>query len=83
VLVTDFNMPKLSGLDLLAATRELRRNATLILASGYIDDGLHQRATALGVRRVLQKPYSCADLQEAIYATQPPDSVSPTHDIRA
>jgi len=83
VIVTDFNMPKLSGLDLLAAARELQRNATLILASGYIDDDLHQRATALGVQRLLQKPYSFAELQEAIAATQPRGSAIASHDITA
>jgi len=66
VLVTDFNMPKLSGIDLMAKLHPLRPDAPFILTSGSIDSDLAARAAAVGARRLLHKPYSLGELEEAI-----------------
>ena len=66
VLVTDYNMPVMSGLELVARVRELRPDAPFVLTSGYIDDELQSAAAAAGVRHIAQKPVSIEELLSAI-----------------
>jgi PAS domain S-box-containing protein len=66
VLVTDYNMPKLSGLEVLRMLGNVRPDKPFVLTSGSIDSQLAERAEALGVRAVLQKPYSLLELQSVI-----------------
>jgi PAS domain S-box-containing protein len=66
VLITDYNMPKLSGLELLTELKPLRPDHPFVLTSGSIDPSLRTRAARAGVRSVLQKPYSLAELEQAI-----------------
>jgi PAS domain S-box-containing protein len=66
VLVTDYNMPRLSGLEVLRALGNVRPDKPFVLTSGSIDPSLAERAEAVGVRVVLQKPYSLIELQSVI-----------------
>jgi len=59
-------MPRLSGLELLTELRALRPDHPFVLTSGSIDLGLRTRAARAGVRSVPQKPYSLAELDQAI-----------------
>ncbi|MGE0336986.1 MAG: response regulator, partial [Gammaproteobacteria bacterium] len=65
VLVSDFNMPRLSGLELAARVRALRQDLPIALVSGYVTPELQQRAAALGIGRVLHK----SDLADEVCAT--------------
>ena len=47
VLVTDYNMPRLSGLDLAAALRRLRPGLPVIISSGFLAPSLVEGAEAL------------------------------------
>jgi CheY-like chemotaxis protein len=58
VLVTDYNMPGTSGLDLACAVRTLRPGLPIILSSGYLSDELQTRALAMGVQAVLNKEHT-------------------------
>jgi PAS domain S-box-containing protein len=66
VLITDYNMPKLSGLDVASRVRAIRPELPLVLTSGSIDSELRARAEQLGVRRLLHKPYTLDELDQAI-----------------
>ena len=66
VLVTDFNMPKLSGLEVLRVLGSVRPDKPFVLTSGLLDPALAERAEATGVRAVLQKPYSLIELRSVI-----------------
>jgi PAS domain S-box-containing protein len=66
VLVTDYNMPRLSGLEVLRVLGSVRPDKPFVLTSGSIDPSLAERAEAIGVRVVLQKPYSLIELQSVI-----------------
>ncbi len=55
VLVTDFNMPELSGLDLLRAARALNPRLPVILTSGYLPDDLRAEARRAGANALLRK----------------------------
>lgn len=62
LVVTDFNMPGESGLDLAQALRERRPGLPVIITSGYITDHLRSEAARLGVRHVLQKEHTLEQL---------------------
>jgi PAS domain S-box-containing protein len=62
VVVTDFNMPVLSGLEVAEAVLALRPGLPVVITSGYVPDELLSRAAAVGVRRVLYKEYTLEQL---------------------
>jgi len=62
LVVTDYNMPRHSGLELAERTRGLRPELPVILASGYITDELRQEAAAIGVHHLFDKPRGIEDL---------------------
>jgi PAS domain S-box-containing protein len=66
ILVTDYNMPDVDGLSLIAATREIRSGLPIVLASGFIDGALRERALSLGVRSLVQKERIGEDLVDAV-----------------
>ena len=55
VLVTDFNMPHSSGLDLARELRRLHPALPVVITSGYISDELQQGSEALGRTSLLNK----------------------------
>ena len=55
LLVTDYNMPELSGLDLARAASQLRPDLPIVLASGYITEELRVAAPAAGVKDLIYK----------------------------
>jgi PAS domain S-box-containing protein len=64
--VTDFNMPGMSGLDVVRALRELRVDLPIAVASGYITDELRAQAPGAGVSELIYKPNTVDELCEAI-----------------
>jgi FixJ family two-component response regulator len=65
-LVVDQHMPGLAGLDVVA---ELHRQGVFlpsILITGRLDRGIAERAAALGVLAILEKPFPVARLVELI-----------------
>lgn len=58
LVVADYNMPKLSGLDAIGAIWRLRPGVPSVLISGFVSDELRARAATLGVLHVLEKPHS-------------------------
>jgi nitrogen-specific signal transduction histidine kinase/CheY-like chemotaxis protein len=55
LVLTDYNMPDRSGLDLARELADLRPDLPVIISSGLVDDELQQRAVAAGAARVLAK----------------------------
>lgn len=58
VVLTDMMMPVMDGVALIQALRRLDREVRLIAASGIHANGNVERASALGVRHFLSKPYT-------------------------
>jgi PAS domain S-box-containing protein len=56
LVVSDFNMPKMSGLDVARMVATIRADLPVIIASGYITPELKNEAAACGVRQLLHKP---------------------------
>jgi PAS domain S-box-containing protein len=55
IVVTDFNMPGMSGLALAEALTALRPDLPIVLSSGYVSDELLRNARRCGVREVIHK----------------------------
>lgn len=65
LVVTDYNMPGPSGLEVIKALSIMRPDLPVILTSGFVDEALRERALALGVRHIVHKP----DTVEALCQT--------------
>ena len=66
LVVTDFNMPGMSGLQLAAALAALRPDLPIILSSGYVTEDIRTHAMRLGVRDVLHKENTLEELGKLV-----------------
>lgn len=64
LLVTDYNMPGMSGLEVAREVRAIRPDLPTALISGFIDEDLRTRAEAAGVREVIFKATAVEELCE-------------------
>jgi signal transduction histidine kinase/ActR/RegA family two-component response regulator len=56
IVVTDYKMPDVSGLDIVRAVKAARPNTPTILLSGYLPENLEKQASRSGVDAVIFKP---------------------------
>jgi PAS domain S-box-containing protein len=74
-VVTDYNMPEGSGLDIAAVARALRPGLPVVISSGYLSDELRLAARQAGVRALLAKENTVEELgallREVLAATVP------------
>jgi CheY-like chemotaxis protein len=68
LVVTDFNMPSVTGLDVVRALRRIRPDLPVAISSGYVSDELRAGAAALGVRGILQKEHTFEELGALVQA---------------
>lgn len=60
LVVTDYNMPYLSGLDVARAVRDIRAELPVAIVSGFIDETLLSHAKEAGVRELIVKTVDVA-----------------------
>lgn len=74
LLVTDFNMPGYSGVDLLRDVRMIRPDLPMALASGYVTHEIERDALAAGASVLIHKPNDvdelCRTVQQLLAASQ-------------
>jgi CheY-like chemotaxis protein len=56
LLVTDYNMAEMSGLDVARHAAEISPNMPVVIVSGFIDERVERTGRALGVREFVHKP---------------------------
>jgi len=66
LLVTDYNMPGFSGVDLLREAKILRADLPVALASGYVTPEIEQRALQEGASALIYKPNDVNELCETV-----------------
>ncbi len=67
LLVTDYNMPELSGLDLVRALQQRRPGLPVVLTSGYVSDSMRLDAQRAGVLHLMQKEYTLEQLSLMVH----------------
>ena len=66
LLVTDYNMPGYSGIELLREARLIRPDLPVALASGYVTAEIEQSALSEGARALIHKPNDMDELCETV-----------------
>jgi len=73
LLLTDYNMPGYSGLEVLHAAFAIRADLPVALTSGYVTTDIEQAALAAGALALIHKPDDvqvlCATVDRLIYQT--------------
>jgi len=72
LVISDLNMPVMSGIDVTRYVSSIRPGLPVILASGYLTDTLLSEATAAGARAVLRKPFELSELSRVVHETLNP-----------
>ncbi|HEY9066012.1 MAG TPA: response regulator [Burkholderiaceae bacterium] len=78
-VVTDFNMPEFSGLDVAHELHDIRPELPVVISSGYITEELRSQARDAGVRSLLEKQNTFEELGSLVGRIlsepepQPPD----------
>jgi CheY-like chemotaxis protein len=69
LVITDLNMPKMTGLDVAAEIRTIRADLPIALVTGFLgDDDIEARAQSLGVRAFISKPFTPETLSQGVHA---------------
>jgi CheY-like chemotaxis protein len=66
LLVSDYNMPGLTGLDVARTARQIRADLPVAIASGFITDEMRAQAAALGIRDLIFKPNAVEEYCEVV-----------------
>jgi CheY-like chemotaxis protein len=66
LLVTDYNMPGFSGVDVLNEARQINPRLPMALASGYVTPEIEANARAAGAQALIHKPNDVAELCDTV-----------------
>jgi DNA-binding response OmpR family regulator len=66
LVVTDFNMPGISGLDVALEVLTIRPGTPVLLVCGSVSEELRTRASAVGISQLVGKPFTMDELGGAI-----------------
>lgn len=66
VVVTDMNMPEVTGLWVAAEVRKVRVDLPIVLVSGHINEEPRRAADELGIAAILGKPFKARELSDII-----------------
>jgi CheY-like chemotaxis protein len=82
MLVTDYKMPGMDGIELTARVRQLHPQTAVVMVTAYGDDELRAQARQLAIQRVLIKPVRFMDIYltvlDALKKTYPKSETSVT-----
>ncbi|MCX6119823.1 MAG: response regulator [Proteobacteria bacterium] len=65
-VVTDINMPGMSGLDFACILNKHAPHIEVIIVSGFLDAETKAKATACGVTSLISKPYDYGQMEDTI-----------------
>jgi CheY-like chemotaxis protein len=66
VVILDYNMPGLNGLEILRAIRTMELNIGVVMMTTTVDDGIARAAIAEGATGFLKKPFYPADIDQLL-----------------
>jgi CheY-like chemotaxis protein len=68
LILSDINMPGMSGLEMLPQVKAARPNVPVIMITAYGDEATKKKAAELGASGLLTKPIDFSLLREEIYS---------------
>lgn len=68
VVVTDLNMPEVTGLWVAAEVRKVRADLPIVLVSGHLNEDLRRAAADSGIAAIVSKPFKARELSDIIAA---------------
>lgn len=66
LVITDFNMPDMNGYELVKVLKKIRRDIRVIMMTGYNDMFEEEKVIAIGVEKIISKPYTKSVIAETI-----------------
>lgn len=66
LVITDFRMPKVSGMDLIRHVRENFKDTEIMMITGYASIESAVEAVKIGAEEYLAKPFTCEELFSAV-----------------
>lgn len=72
LLIADYMMPDLDGLELVRRARTLRPNLRVLMITGHGTHQVIERARGVGVDGILVKPFTSGELTEAVSTVAAP-----------
>ena len=69
LIVTDYNMPGFTGLDVARAVAAIQPGLPVVISSGYISEDLQRQATAAGARSLMHKQNTLEELARLVRST--------------
>jgi len=66
IVITDLNLPDMSGCELLSKIRDIDRNIPIIIISGYLEDIQKENILTKGASAYLEKPFNLKQLENLI-----------------
>ena len=66
VFIIDYKLPGMSGLEFLEQLQETRPKAMKILITAYGSTSVISEASRMGVREIIQKPFTSETLEESL-----------------
>ena len=66
LVISDRTMPRMTGFELAERIKTIRPDIPIILCTGYSDELEVERATALGISRMVMKPLGMNELADAV-----------------
>ncbi len=66
LMVTDYNMPDLNGIDVLRQAQAIRADLPVALTSGYVTQEIEQNALAAGAKALIYKPNDVGELVDTV-----------------
>src|SRR4051812_31703753 len=69
LLITDYNMPEMNGVDLARAVKEVSPDTAVLLISAYGTPELERRVHEAGIDYYLTKPFPLDRLEQIVHTT--------------
>ncbi|MGL4572434.1 MAG: response regulator transcription factor [Clostridium sp.] len=66
IVITDINMPKMTGLEFIKEVKSINENVQFIILSGYDEFSYAKKAMEYGVKNYILKPINEDELEEAL-----------------
>ena len=66
IVITDLNLPDMSGFELVSKIRDIDRNIPIIIISGYLEDIQKENILTKGASAYLEKPFNLKQLENLI-----------------